>query len=96
METGGRQIMPNCEGHGADRQTGRVSVLITLVDDAIMAAAHPTRESAMTAAVEFVQDEAETRLSGSLAERYERARRHVVEQGGRMDIIASPIFGGGL
>lgn len=58
-----------------------------------MAAAHTTREVAMIAAVEFVQDQAETRLTGSLEERYENARHYVVGQGGQMEIIMSPIWG---
>ena len=93
METGGRRITSNGEGQVADRQAGRVYVLVTVVDDAIMAAVHATREGATTAAVEWVASEAETRLSGSLAERYEQARRFVEGRGGRMEIIGSPIFG---
>lgn len=58
-----------------------------------MAAAHVTREGAMTAAVAWVEVEAETRLNGSLEERYEKARRHVEGQGGRMEIIVSLLFG---
>ena len=93
METGGRQIVLNGGDHAADRQADRVYVLVTVVDDAIMAAVHATRESAMAAAVDWVASEAETRLSGSLAERYEKARRFVEGRGGRMEIIGSPIFG---
>jgi len=58
-----------------------------------MAAAHTTREGAMAAAVEWVASEAETRLSGLLAERYEKARRFVVGRGGRMEIVESLPFG---
>src|SRR5579875_2880653 len=57
-----------------------VYILVTSVQGRLMAAAYATRDSAMAAAVEFVQAEAETWLTGSLAERYERARRHVEGQ----------------
>ena len=77
-------------------QTAGVFILTTCVQGSLMAAAYTTRESAMATAVEFAQGEAETRLSGSLAERYEKARRHVEEQGGQIDIIVSPIFRDGL
>lgn len=92
METGGRQIIAIAEGQVADRQAGRVYVLVTVVDDAIMAAVHATREGAMTAAVDWVQGEAETRMDGGLDERYEKAQRHVERQGGQMEIVSSPLF----
>lgn len=75
------------------RHQAGVYILATSIQGSLMAAAHTTREAAMAAAVEFVQGEARTQFSGSLEEQYERARRHVVGQGGQMEIIASRIFG---
>lgn len=76
--------------------SGGVFILVTSVQSCLMAAAHTTRESAMAAAGEWVEGEAETRLTGSLDERYEKARQHVVGQGEQMEIILSPIFGSNL
>ncbi len=72
---------------------GGVYVLVTSVQGSLMAAVHTTREGAMAAAVDWVEGEAETRLSGSLDEQYEKARRYLIGQGGQMKIIVSPIFG---
>ena len=77
----------------SDLCTDNLYVLVTSVQSSLMAAIHTTRESTMAAAVDWVEGEAETRLTGSLVERYERARQHVVGQGGQMEIILSPIFG---
>ncbi len=67
-----------------------VYILVTSVQGSLMAAVHTTRESAMAAALDWVEGEAETRLSESLAERYETARRFVEGHGEKMEIIISP------
>jgi len=77
----------------SDAHLNSVFILTTCVQGSLMAAAHATRESAMAAAVEWVEGDAETRLGGSLEGRYEQARRHVEGQGGQMEIIRSPILG---
>ena len=76
----------------SDLRTDNLYVLVTSVQGSLMAAVHTTREGAMAAAVDWVQGEAETRLTGTLIERYERARRFVKGQGGRMEIILSPVW----
>jgi hypothetical protein len=73
--------------------SGGVFILVTSVQGSLIAAVHTTRESAMAAAVGGVEGEAETRLSGSLEERYEKARCHVEGQGGQMEITKSLLFG---
>jgi len=73
-------------------QTAGVFILTTCVQGSLMAAAYTTRESAMEAAVGWVEGEAETILSGSLGKRYEQAWRHVEGQGGQMEIILSLVF----
>jgi len=69
--------------------------LVTSVQGSLMAADPTTREGAMDAAVEWVESEARTRLTGSLSERYGLARRRMVGLGGQMEIIGSSIFGDG-
>lgn len=51
------------------------------------------KSTAMAAAVDWVEAEAETRLTGSLDELYQQARRHVKRQGGQMEIVMSPVWG---
>ena len=79
--------------YATEIQTAGVFILTTCIQGSLMAAAHTTRERAMEAAVDWAEGDTETMLSGRLEERYEQARRHVEGQGGRMEIIGSPIFG---
>lgn len=75
------------------RHQASVYILVTSVQGSLMAAAHTTREAAMIAAVDWVEAEAETRLTVSLDERFQQAHRHVIGQGGQMAVLVTPIFG---
>ena len=57
------------------------------MQDATMSAEFVTVESAMEAAVRFVEAQAETVLSGDLPMRWMRARAWWCGQGGTMEIV---------
>lgn len=47
----------------------------------------------MAATVDWMEGEAETRLSKSLAVQYDWAGRHVAVQDGTMKLVWTPLFG---
>ena len=73
-------------------QTAGVFLLTTCVQGSLIAS-HQTREGAMAATVDWMEGEAETRPSGSLAVQYEMPRRQVGGQDGKMKLVWPPIFG---
>ncbi len=72
--------------------SNEVHILVTSVVGSLVAAAHTTCQGAMAAAVNWVEGVAETRLNGSLKERFERACRHMAGQGERIKIVSNPIL----
>jgi len=74
---------------------GGVFILAVYRDGALTAAAYATERGAMEAAVESLEDEQdEDDEGGALEDRFARARRFVADEGGIMEVIASPVSGG--
>ena len=72
-----------------------VFILVVSRDGSLTAAAYATERGAMEAAVESLeeeQDESEERLA--LEDRYRRAQAYVADEGGIVEIVLSPIYGG--
>ena len=59
------------------------------VDGKLTAAVHTTERGAKEAAADLLDDE-----EGTLEDRFARAQRLVSDEGGIMEIVASPVFGG--
>ena len=73
---------------------GSVFILVVSRDGNLTAAAHATERGAMEAAVDYlseVRDDDEE--SGALEDQFARAQQIITEEGGVMEIIASPVFG---
>lgn len=68
---------------------GGVFVLVVYRDGNLTAAVHTTERGAREAAADFLIDE-----SGTLEDRFARAQRLVFDEGGIMEIVSSPVFGG--
>ena len=68
---------------------GGVFVLVVYRDGNLTAAVHTTEGGAKEAAVDLLDDE-----DGTLEDRFARAQRLVSDEGGVLEIIASPVFGG--
>ena len=73
------------ERREADGAADRCRLKI-VINKTAMSATFPSRADAMLAAIDWVQDEAETRFSGNLDECYAAARRWVEGQSGTMEI----------
>lgn len=61
-------------------------ILLSTMGRAVMTAEFPAENAARVAAVEWVQTQAETYLSGPLTTRWAKARAWWVGQGGTMEI----------
>ena len=68
---------------------GGVFVLVVYRDGNLTAAVHTTERGAREAAADFLDDEI-----GTLENRFARTQRLVSDEGGVMEIVSSPIFGG--
>ena len=66
-----------------------VLVLVVYRDGNLTAAVHTTESGAKEAAVDLLDDE-----TGMLEDRFARAQRLVSDEGGVMEIVSSPVFGG--
>lgn len=72
-----------------------VFILVVYRDGTLTAAAHATERGAMGAAAELLDDEGEDDEERiTLEDRFTRAQRLISDEGGIMDIIPSPVFGG--
>lgn len=72
-----------------------VFLLVVSRDGSLTAAAYATERGAMAAAVESLEDEQEEDgEGGTLEDRFARAQRFITDEGGLMEIIPSPIYGG--
>ena len=68
---------------------GSVFVLVLYRDGNLTAAVHTTERGAKEAVADLSDDE-----DGTLEDRFARAQRLVSDEGGVMQIISSPVFGG--
>ena len=66
-----------------------VFVLVLYRDGNLTAAVHTTEGGAKEAAADLSDDE-----DGTLEDRFARAQRLVSDEGGVMEIVSSPVFGG--
>lgn len=66
-----------------------VFVLVVYRDGNLTAAVHTTERGAKEAAADLLEDE-----DGTQEDRFARAQRLVSDEGGIMEIVASPVFGG--
>ena len=73
----------------ASEAKGSVFVLVVYRDGNLTAAVHTTEGGAKEAAADLSDDE-----DGTLEDRFARAQRLVSDEGGVMEIVSSPVFGG--
>ena len=73
----------------ASEAKGSVFVLVLYRDGNLTAAVHTTERGAKEAAADLSDDE-----DGTLEDRFARAQRLVSDEGGVMEIVSSPVFGG--
>ena len=73
----------------ASEAKGGVFVLVVYRDGNLTAAVHTTESGAKEAAADLLDDE-----TGMLEDRFARAQRLVSDEGGVMEIVSSPVFGG--
>ncbi len=74
---------------------GGVFILAVYRDGSLTAAAHATERGAMEAAVGYLDDEwDDEEEGGALADLFLRAQQLISDEGGVMEIIAGPIYGG--
>ena len=66
-----------------------VFVLVVYHNGNLTAAVHTTEGGAREAAADLLDDE-----TGTLEDRFARAQRLVSDEGGVMEIVSSPVFGG--
>jgi len=78
-----------------DAEDGGVFILAVAREGTLTAAAHATEHGAMQAGVEYLEDEQEeSDEGGTLEDRFARAQQFLSDEGGVMEIIPSPIYGG--
>jgi hypothetical protein len=74
---------------------GSVFVLAIYRDGNLTAAVHATERGAMEAAVDYLESERdEDEEGGALEDLFLRAQRVISDEGGIIEIIASPVHGG--
>ena len=66
-----------------------VFVLVVYQDGNLTAAVHTTERGAKEAAADLLDDE-----DGMLEDRFARAQRLISDEGGVIEIVSSPVFGG--
>ena len=74
-----------------------VFLLVTVRDGSLTAAAYATEQGAMAAAVDSLDDERsddDDDLGGPLEERFRRVSEKIADEGGIMEIVPSPVYGG--
>ena len=73
---------------------GGVLILVVHCDGNLTAAAHATERGAMEAAVDYVEGEGDDDDGeGALEAQFARAQRLIADDGGLLEIVASPVFG---
>ncbi len=75
---------------------GSVYLLVTYRDGTVAASAYATERGAMAAGTEMLDEERrddEDEERGTLEDRFARAQQIVVDEGGQMEIMDSPVYG---
>lgn len=76
-------------------EAGGVFLLVVFRDGTLTAAAYAAERAAMEAGAGFLDEERdEDEEGGTLEDRFARAQQIVSDEGGLMEIIPSPVFGG--
>ncbi len=72
-----------------------IFILAVYRDGSLTAAAHASERSAMEAAVDYLEGELDDEdEGGALEDQVARVQQYLADEGGMMEIIPSPLYGG--